>query len=143
MVDFEDLQGYIYRAIDTLKDLNKEIGKLNGAIQLGANSVSMKDLENLVRGLYYNYKDNPVAEEYVHLSNKIRNIIRNRLIEKHKKHKNTWKHANKKYLRNRVRFLYNLLLNDWNSKFYDEEPKRLLDIAIQCILLHLRLKEMK
>lgn len=136
MVDFEDFQGYIYRAINSLKDLNKEIGRLDGALDMGAESVSIKDLENLIRGLYYK-RDDTVAEEYVHLSNKIRNIIRNRLIEKHKKHKDIWKHVDKNYLRGRIVFLY----DSWRNKFHEEEPKKLLDVAIQCMLLYLRLKE--
>lgn len=139
MVDFEDFQHSIYRAIEVLETLNKEIGRLDGALDMGAESVDIKDLKNLVRGLYYN--NDPVAEEYIHLSNKIRNIIRDRLIEKHDKYKDTWKQAKISYLKKRVKFLYELLFDDWETDLLIDKPKKLLDVAIQCILLYLRLKE--
>ena len=68
----------------------------------------------------------------------IANELRRRLIEKQDKHGDEWKTSTLTFLRNRIDFMYKILIKRRGTSF---EPISLVDMANQCMLLYIRLIE--
>jgi len=72
----------------------------------------------------------------------ISKAMKERLEEKYEKHKDTWKTSRLSYLNSRITFLVNLYF-DVNVVTIKDCQKKLVDIANQCMLLYLRLRDLK
>jgi hypothetical protein len=68
----------------------------------------------------------------------ISDVMKTRLVEKQDKHGDEWKEASLDHMRDRVDFIYEVLMK---RRATELEPISMIDMANQCMLLYLRLME--